>query len=144
MKNFYLLIVFSFAIISSNSTQAQSHTDLIGKWQIDLNETVALMSVEAKSQLDSLDEDSRNQVMSGLSKQRFTFNADSTFLAGSMGAQFYDGKWNLISNELQLSFYNGASTSQQVTVPESNAIVLTISNSSSLFNAIYLKKSPAN
>ncbi|MEP1032207.1 hypothetical protein [Ekhidna sp.] len=144
MKTFSFFIACAFAILLSNTTHAQSYSDLIGKWKIDTDQTVALMSTDAKSQFDSLDDASKNEILNDLLKQRFTFNADSTFLAGSIGANFYDGTWKLVSDELQLSFYNGANISQQVSVPNENALVLTIANSTSFITNFYLKKSSTN
>ena len=143
MKNIPVLIVAVVAALSSITTQAQSTSDIIGQWQIDIDESINLMSTDVKSQFDSLSETARNQLVEGLLKQRFTFNADSTFEAGSVGAQFYNGTWTLAATDLVLTFASGAVRNQQIDVPGGDALIFILSYDG-LFSSIYLKKSPSN
>lgn len=143
MKRILLLSVCSLAILICHTSFAQSREDLLGKWQIDTNESITLLSPESKTQFDNLDDNSRTQLLNDLTKQRFIFNSDSTFLVGTMGAQFFDGTWTLDGSALNLAFYSGAELQHQVAVPQQGALIVTVSASTeNLFNSIYLTQSP--
>ncbi|WP_462249323.1 hypothetical protein [Ekhidna sp.] len=146
MKQLTLTAVLLTALLSGNMCFAQS-SNLHGTWTIDFDETLDLVTSGRMVQYDTLSEEGQSQLQTQLLDQRFIFNPDSTFLMGTNGAQYYDGRWVIESNQLKLTFNQGANLEYPMEFVNATEVKLTVvadPNSNALFHQYLLKKSPSN
>lgn len=137
----FVLLVAVLSLAAAGRAHAQP-SSLEGRWTVDFDASVALLTEGQRAEYDTLSEESVGGIKKFLTGQAYTFNADSTFVSAS-GAYSYEGKWSLSNNVLLLSYYGGADIGHPIRFSPGSGAVLTLIPDTDLpvlFKEVAIKK----
>lgn len=142
MKIFTVPVLAAIVLVSSFIAYPQNHSSILGKWNVDFDQTLELLSDYDQSRLDSLGTATIDQMRIDLNSQQFEFASDSVFTSTSAQGNFV-GKWQISDDDLFIISSNGNAINHKIVSLDSESLILQIvpeSNKTAYIRKILLVK----
>jgi hypothetical protein len=139
--------IYIILLLAAIPVLSQAQQELVGSWELTLNESLQNMQSDRKARYDSLPSQVREQISQSFNNREFTFAADSTVIIqwNRNGiARQVQGTWNFNAGEGKLTIIPGTgdhlAREYQVTEVTSSVMILKMNDQSGLFQELHLKR----
>ena len=137
----YRTFLFAFLVSSLNYSLSAQQSDIIGKWSVDVSQTISAFGTHQSAHYNSLDAAGKSEIEDYLAKQYFEFKSDNRFIVGEDGGGSYEGSWTLSGTTINFSNDQGQQLTRTFTEISATQLQLTLvddPNSSALVHQVVL------